>query len=83
MVVGIGLGIGAWGGVLLSMVGLIVAVYWMVREWINAKYAFITALIVIVRYGLFNYWVNSYYLLLSAGSYCWVVSKQSRRALIC
>jgi hypothetical protein len=61
ILIGLLLGIGAWGGVLLSMVALTVAVYWMVREWINAKYAFIAALIVIVRYGLFSFWVNSYW----------------------
>jgi hypothetical protein len=59
--IGFCLGIGAWGGVLLSMVALTIAVYWMVREWINAKYAFIAALIVIIRYGLFSFWVNSYW----------------------
>ena len=59
--VGYVLGIGAWGGVLLSMVGLTVAVYWMVREWIDSKYAIVAALIVIVRFGLFSLWVNSYW----------------------
>src|SRR5271170_194276 len=59
--VGYCLGIGAWGGVLLSMVALTVAVYWMVREWVNPRYAFIAALIVILRYGLFSFWVNSYW----------------------
>ena len=60
LLVGYCLGIGPWGGVLLSMVALTVAVYWMVREWINANYAFIAALIIIIRYGLFGLWVNSY-----------------------
>jgi hypothetical protein len=61
MFIGLFLGIGVWGGVLLSMVALTVAVYWMVREWMNAKYAFIAAFIVIIRYGLFSLWVNSYW----------------------
>ncbi len=61
LLIGYWLGIGAWGGVLLSMVALTVAVYWMVRQWINARYAFIAALIVTIRYGLFSIWVNSYY----------------------
>ncbi len=61
LLAGYSLGIGAWGGVLLSMVALTVAVYWMVREWINARYAFVAALIVIIRYGLFSFWVNSYW----------------------
>ena len=60
LLIGYCLGIGPWGGVLLSMVALTVAVYWMVREWINANYAFIAASIIIIRYGLFSLWVNSY-----------------------
>ena len=67
MFIGLFLGIGAWGGVLLSMVALTVAVYWMVREWMNAKYAFIAAFIVIIRYGLFSLWVNAY---LGRSIYC-------------
>jgi hypothetical protein len=59
--VGLSLGIGAWGGILLSMVALIVVVYWMVREWMNSRYAFIAAFIVVIRYGLFSFWVNSYW----------------------
>ena len=43
------------------MVALTVAVYWMVREWINSRYAFIASLIVMVRYGLFSLWVNSFW----------------------
>jgi hypothetical protein len=46
--IGYCLGPGAWAGVLLSMVALAVAVYWMVREWINARYGLIAALIVIL-----------------------------------
>ncbi len=59
--VGLGLGIGPWGGVFLSMVALIVAVYWMVREWINSRYGVIAALIVTLRYGVFSFWANSYW----------------------
>ena len=59
--IGLGLGFGAWPGVLLSMVALTVAVYWMVREWINSRYAVIAGFIVIIRYGLFSFWVNSYW----------------------
>jgi uncharacterized membrane protein (UPF0136 family) len=58
---GLCLRIGAWGGILLSMVALTVAVYWMIREWINSKYAVIAAFIVIIRFGLFSFWVNSYW----------------------
>jgi hypothetical protein len=61
LLVGYFLGIGAWGGVLLSVVALTMAVYWIVRQSINANYAFIAALIVIIRFGLFSFWVNSYF----------------------
>ena len=55
------LGVGASGGVLLSMAALAVAVYWMVRVWMDARYGLVAALIVILRFGLFSMWVNSYW----------------------
>ncbi len=61
LIIGYLLGIGAFGGVLLSMAALTVAVYWMVREWVNARYGFVAALIVILRFGMFGMWVNSYW----------------------
>lgn len=54
-------GIGAWGGVLLSVAALVIAVYWMVRQWVNDQTALLAAAIVIVRFGLFSLWVNSYF----------------------
>ena len=55
-------GVGAWGGVVLSMTALTVAVYWMAREWINSQFALVAALIVFLRFGLFSLWVNSYWM---------------------
>jgi hypothetical protein len=59
LVVGYAVGIGAWGGVVLSMAALTAAVYWLVSLWLNARYAFVAALLVILRFGLFSPWVNS------------------------
>ncbi len=61
MFLGLLLGIGAFGGIILFMIVLTVTIYWMVREWINAKYAIIAAFVVIMRLGLFSLWVNSYW----------------------
>ncbi|WP_294533956.1 hypothetical protein [uncultured Rhodoblastus sp.] len=55
------IGVGAFGGVLLSVAALAAAIYWMVRKWLGGGYAFVAALIVILRFGLFSHWVNSYY----------------------
>jgi hypothetical protein len=61
LLVGYAVGVGAWGGVVLSMAALTAAVYWMVSLWINTRYAFVAALLVILRFGLFSLWVNSYW----------------------
>jgi hypothetical protein len=61
LLVGYAAGVGAWGGVVLSMAALAAAVYWMVSVWIHPRYAFVAALLVILRFGLFGFWVNSYY----------------------
>ena len=60
LLIGYAVGVGAWGGVVLSMAALVCAVYWMVRVWIDARYAFVAAMIVILRFGLFSTWVNSH-----------------------
>jgi hypothetical protein len=60
LVIGYALGIGAWGGVLLSVALLPLAVFWMVRTWISPGFALVAALIVTLRFGLFTLWVNSY-----------------------
>ena len=61
ILLGLLIGIGAWGGVLLSVTALVLAVYWMVRQWVNDQAALLAAAIVIVRFGLFSLWVNSYF----------------------
>jgi hypothetical protein len=42
------------------MIVLCVATYWALRVWIGPRYAFVAALLAIVRFGLFSFWVNSY-----------------------
>ncbi len=60
LVLGYATGIGPWGGVLVSVALLALAVYWMVRVWIGPGFALVGALIVTLRFGLFTLWVNSY-----------------------
>lgn len=61
LLLGLLTGVGAWGGVLLSVAALAIAVYWMVRQWVNDQTALLAAAIVIVRFGLFSLWANSYF----------------------
>jgi len=61
LLVGYAAGVGAWGGVVLSMAALTCAIHWMVSVWINARYAFVAAMLVVLRFGLFSMWVNSYW----------------------
>jgi len=61
LLVGLLLGVGVWGGVLLSVCALAIAVHWMVRQWVNDRVALLVAAIVILRFGLFSLWVNSYF----------------------
>src|SRR4051812_14266739 len=48
-------------GVHLSIVLLTASVYWMLRGWAPRRWAVLGALIVIVRFGLFSYWMDSFW----------------------
>jgi len=37
------------------------ATHWMLRAWLPARYALVGALLVVIRFGVFSYWVNSYW----------------------
>jgi len=54
-------GLNFWAGVWASMIALCAATYWMLRAWIPGRYALVGALVVLTRYGVFSYWVNSYW----------------------
>ncbi len=50
-----------WIGVLISVSVMCVAVLWMLRGWLPQRWAFLGALLVVLRLGIFSYWINSYW----------------------
>jgi hypothetical protein len=49
----------AWPGVWLSMAGLAMSIHWMLSGWMKVRYAFVGAMLVVLSYGLYSYWINS------------------------
>jgi hypothetical protein len=50
-----------WIGVWISVVAMCVATCWMLQAWVSLPWAFVGALIIILRYAVFSYWANSYW----------------------
>jgi hypothetical protein len=50
-----------WFGVWLTMIALAGAVTWMLAAWVRWPYALLGGAIVVLRFGLFSYWINSYW----------------------
>jgi hypothetical protein len=50
-----------WLGVLLSVAVMCSAIYWMLLGWLPAPWAWLGGAFACVRFGIFSYWVNSYW----------------------
>lgn len=50
-----------WVGVWLSFVLMCMAAVWMLQGWVPAGYALLGGLYLVVRFGIFSYWVNSFW----------------------
>jgi len=51
----------AWLGVWLSFVLMAMAAVWMLRGWVSPPLALLGGVLVVLRLGIFSYWVNSFW----------------------
>jgi hypothetical protein len=50
-----------WVGVLLSVAAMVMAFTWMFQGWMPPQWALLGGLVVWARFGIFSYWINSYW----------------------
>jgi hypothetical protein len=50
-----------WIGVLLSVAAMCALFCWMLQAWMPPQWALLGGLFAVARYGIFSYWINSYW----------------------
>src|SRR6185369_6032818 len=50
-----------WIGALLSDAAMSAAIFWMLRAWVPARWAFLGGALAGIKFGIASYWMNSYW----------------------